>query len=104
MDPVVLHPLGFEIDLFHEKWQQRNIKLFGKLGVKDVLCVFLLNPRVIFSTDSALKMSNKEFIDKSKHNDIYGIYQSIVDMAISGNNVLAGASFCVENDCFFKKL
>ena len=33
VDPVVLHPLGFEIDLFHEKWQQRNIKLFGKLRV-----------------------------------------------------------------------
>lgn len=28
-----MHPLGFEIDLFHEKWQQRNIKLFGKLRV-----------------------------------------------------------------------
>lgn len=76
------------------------VPLFGKLGVKDVLCVFLLNPRFIFSTDSALKMSNKVFIDKSKNNDIYGIYQSIADMAIGGNNVLARASFCVEKDCF----
>ena len=33
MNTIVLHPLGFEIDLFHEKWQQRNIKLFGKLRV-----------------------------------------------------------------------
>lgn len=33
MNTVVLHPLGFQIDLFHEKWQQGNIKLFGKLRV-----------------------------------------------------------------------
>ena len=84
---------------FNVKRCDAVVPLFGKLGVKDVLCVFLLNPRFIFSTDSALKMSNKAFIDKSKNNDIYGIYQSIVDMAIGGNNVLAGASFCVEKDC-----
>ncbi|MPN03408.1 hypothetical protein SDC9_150638 [bioreactor metagenome] len=47
-------------------------------------------------------MSSKVFIDKSKNNDIYGIYQSIVDMAISGNNTLVGASFCVEKDYFSK--
>lgn len=85
---------------FNVKRCDAVVPLFGKLGVKDVLCVFLLNPRFIFSTDSALKMSNKVFIDKSKNNDIYGIYQSIVDMAIGGSNVLAGASFCVEKDCF----
>jgi len=33
VNAVVLHPLGLEIDLFHEKWQQRNIKLFGKLRI-----------------------------------------------------------------------
>src|SRR5690606_14085716 len=54
---------------FNVKRCDAVVPLFGKLGVKDVLFVFLLSPRVIFSTDSALKMSNKEFIDKSKHND-----------------------------------
>lgn len=33
MNAIILHPLGFQIDLFHEKWQQRNIKLFGKLRI-----------------------------------------------------------------------
>ncbi|HIF5545658.1 TPA: capsular polysaccharide synthesis protein [Vibrio parahaemolyticus] len=78
------------------------VPLFGKLGLKDVLCVFLLNPRIIFSTDSTLKMSSKAFIDKSKHNDIYGIYQSVVDMVISGNNTLVGTSLCVEKDSCVK--
>lgn len=78
------------------------VPLFGKLGVKDVLCVFLLNPRVIFSTDNTLKMSSKVFIDKSKHNDTYGIYQSVADMVIGGYNTLVGASFCVEEDSIAK--
>ena len=30
MDAIILHPLGFQIDLFHKKGQQRNIKLFGQ--------------------------------------------------------------------------
>ena len=63
---------------FNVKRCDAIVPLFGKLGVKDVLCVLLLNPRVIFSTDSALKMSSKEFIDKSKNNDIYGIYRFLV--------------------------
>ncbi len=87
---------------FNVKRCDAVVPLFGKLGVMDVLCAFLLNPRVIFSTDSTLKMSSKAFIDKSKHNDIYGIYQSVVDMVVSGNNNLIGASLCVENDCFSK--
>lgn len=53
------------------------IPLFGKLGVKDVLFALLLNPKVVFSTDSSLKISSKAFIDNSKHNDIYELYQLI---------------------------
>lgn len=88
---------------FNVKRCDAIVPLFGKLGVKDVLCVFLLNPRFIFSTDSALRMSSKVFIDKSKNNDIYGIYQSIVDTLISGNNTLVGALLYVEKDYFLKK-
>lgn len=87
---------------FNVKRCDAVVPLFGKLGVKDVLCISLLNPRFIFSTDSTLKMSSKVFMDKSKHNDIYGLYQSIVDMIISGNNTLAGASLCIKKDCFSK--
>ncbi|EKO3851163.1 hypothetical protein JZN62_000836 [Vibrio harveyi] len=86
----------------HVKRCDAVVPLFGKLGVKDVLCVFLLNPRVIFSTDSTLKMSSKAFIDKSTHNDIYGIYQSVADMVIGGYKTLVGASFCVEEDSVAK--
>ena len=33
MNTIILHPLGFQINLFHKKWQQRNIKLFGELWI-----------------------------------------------------------------------
>ncbi len=78
------------------------VPLFGKLGVKDVLFALLLNPRIVFSTDSALSMSSQAFIDKSKHNDIYGIYQLVADMVTNGNNTLFGASLSVENNCSTK--
>lgn len=78
------------------------VPLFGKLGVKDTLCIFLLNPKFVFSTDSALKMSSKAFIDKTKNDDIYEIYQSIVDIAMGGNNTLFGASLSLEKDCLAK--
>lgn len=78
------------------------VPLFGRLGIKDALLIFLLNPRFVFSTDSALKMSSKVFIDKSRYHDIYGIYQSIVDLVICGNAALAGASLCVEEEGSFK--
>lgn len=79
------------------------VPLFGKLGVKDTLAIFLLNPKFVFSTDSTLKMSGKAFIDKTKNNDIYEIYQSIVDIAVGENNTLFGASLSLEKDCLPKK-
>lgn len=33
MNTVVLHPLRFQVDLFHKKGQQRNIELFGELRI-----------------------------------------------------------------------
>ncbi len=78
------------------------VPLFGKLSVKDVLFIFLLSPRIVFSTDNTLKMSSKVLVDKSKNNDIYGIYQSIIDMVASRNTTLTGSLFRVEKDCSFK--
>lgn len=78
------------------------IPLFGKLGVKDVLLALLLNPKVVFSTDSSLKISSKTFIDNSKHNDIYELYQLITDMVTGEENAMDGASLYVENDSVTK--
>ena len=33
MNTVVLHPLRFQVNLFHKKGQQRNIELFSKLRI-----------------------------------------------------------------------
>ena len=82
---------------FNVKRCDAVVPLFGKLGVKDILFVLLLNPKVIFSTDSTLKISSKEFIDQSKHNDIYGMYQLVTRMVTGGGNTLDEASLCEEN-------
>ncbi|EIT7126842.1 hypothetical protein V8073_004482 [Vibrio parahaemolyticus] len=82
---------------FNVKKCDALVPLFGKLGVKDVLFILLLNPKVVFSTNSSLNIPDKAFIDKSKHNDIYGIYQLVADMVSGGHNTLDGAALCVEN-------
>ncbi|MCA2018629.1 hypothetical protein LDJ79_21115 [Vibrio tritonius] len=87
---------------FNVKRCDAVVPLFGKLGVKDILCIFLLNPNVVFSTDSTLKMSSKIFIDKSKHNDIYGIYQLVADMVIGEHYTWVADSLCLEKGGFAK--
>lgn len=78
------------------------VPLFGKLNFKDVLCVLLLSPEIVFSSDSRLNMSSKLFIEKSKNSDIYGIYQSIIDILIGESNNLSGALLCEDNNCYVK--
>lgn len=79
------------IDLLKITFKIRNcdviIPLFGKLGVMDMILILLLNPRLVFSTDSNLRLCDKDFIEKTKDSDIYGIYQSIADIMISGNRI-----------------
>ncbi|MFA0415446.1 capsular polysaccharide synthesis protein [Vibrio renipiscarius] len=87
---------------FNVKKCDALIPLFGKLGVKDVLFALLLNPKVVFSTDSSLKISSKAFIDNSKHNDIYELYQLITYMVTGEENAMVGASLYVENDSVIK--
>ncbi|EPP5334538.1 capsular polysaccharide synthesis protein [Vibrio harveyi] len=82
---------------FNVKKCDALIPLFGKLGVKDILFALLLNPKVVFSTDSSLKISSKAFIDNSNHNDIYELYQLITYMVTGEENAMVGASLYLES-------
>jgi ADP-heptose:LPS heptosyltransferase len=74
------------------------IPLFGKLGVFDVLCIFLLNPRFVFSTDCSLRMSNKKFVRESASKDVYKLYELVADIIEGGYTALDGAALCAEQE------
>lgn len=78
------------------------VPLFGKLSVKDILCIFLLSPKFVFSTDSELKSTCKVFLEKSRNTDIYEAFQSIAEIIAGENNCLDAASLPVEGHGFAK--
>lgn len=74
------------------------IPLFGKRGILDVLCIFLLNPRFVFSTDCSLKMSNKKFLKESKNKDVYELYELVAEIILGRYTALTGVKLCAKNE------
>lgn len=53
------------------------IPLFGKLGLLDMLCILLLKPRHVFTTDESLRIACAVFIKESTNKDVYQLYELI---------------------------
>ncbi len=51
MDAIILHPFRFEINLLHEKRQQRNIKLFGEARINSTERFGIASPVVGWQAD-----------------------------------------------------
>jgi ADP-heptose:LPS heptosyltransferase len=62
------------------------VPLFGKLGIYDVIFILLIWPKLVFSTDHSLRMSNKKFLLSSENKNIDELYESIASV-ISGNSI-----------------
>ena len=69
---------------------------FGKLGIIDVLCAFLLNPKLVFSTDDSLRISCTEFVKESENKDVYKLYELIAGIIAGEHITLTKADLCHE--------